>query len=373
MPVNGRRPFTELFEVTQRELVREAASGEEDKYKGMINQIYSNDLPSVLPELFIKKEAFITLVSDYTTGTVTVGSGTANIIGSSTSWTSANSDGRLIKISGRDMIYRVTFAAGTSLTFQDGLTWVGSSGSGLTYTLFQDRYALPSDFSHMIKDDADDPHVVYRYVSGKKVYLTPKTEEEFEKERTSSVGIPFSYCIKWISETPYMYISLAADSAEILGYSFIPQLTTLIEYTTGTAAFGTTTAITADSGTTAWSTTITTGTNTYFLRNDADGVGSSSRWIEISSVGGTSSLTLTSAWIYTSGTGQSYTISEISKWPARFDDAILYKSAFLIDPDNLQAGKWNSIYQEAVGLDRAVESKRMQTQTLKHFSGMRRK
>src|SRR3990167_10418969 len=105
---DNRRPITEIVEVCQNELVREQAVGEQAKYFGMTNQIYAHDLPGILPENFIKKEAYLTLVADYTTGTVTVGTGTTNIIGSSTSWTSANSDGRLIEISGRDTIYRVT-------------------------------------------------------------------------------------------------------------------------------------------------------------------------------------------------------------------------------------------------------------------------
>src|SRR3990167_9835702 len=174
MPTSdGRRPFIELVEVAQNELIREQASGEEAKYKGMIGQVYINDLTDIITENFIKKEAYITTVAQYTTGTVTIGTGTTNIIGSSTSWTSANSEGRLIDISGASTIYRVTFTAGTDLAYQDSLTWTASSGSGLTYTLFSDRYALPSDFSHMIADDPEDPHVVYRFLSGNKVYLDP--------------------------------------------------------------------------------------------------------------------------------------------------------------------------------------------------------
>lgn len=372
-PVDGRRPFTEMVEVVQKELVREAASGEDAKYMGMVNQVYSNDLPSVLPERFIQKEAYLTLVADYTVGTVTVGTGTSNIIGSSTSWTSANSGNRLIEVDGTDVIYRMTFAAGTSLTFQDSLTWVGSSGTGLTYVLFTDRYSLPSDFSHLIADDPFRPHVVYRYVDGQKIYLTPFIEEEYNEQDASSVGTPYGYLLKWVKETPYLYITLAADSAEIVGYTYVPQLTTLSEYTTGTVTFATTTAITADGGTTSWLVNITTGTNTYYIRNDADGTGSASKWIKILSVGGASSLTLNSAWSYTTGATQSYTISEISKWPTRFDDAIMYKAGYLLDPDNLQAPKWQSSYLEATGADRATEARRKQVTTLKSFPGMRKK
>ena len=368
---DSRRPFVEIAEVAQIELVREAASGEKGKYEGLVNQIYSQDLPGVLPENFIKKEAYLTLVADYTVGTVTIGTGTTNIIGSGTSWTSANSEGRLIQISGKDQIYRMTFTAGTDLAFQDSLTWTASSGSGLTYTLYTDRYTLASDFSHMLADDPDDPHVVYRYLGGNKVYLDPLSEEEFNKNDSSAVGMPYGYQMRWIKETAYLYITLAADSAEIIGYSYIPQLTTLTEYTTGTATFTTGTAV-IGAGSPSWLVNVTTGTNTYYIRNDADGTGSNSKWGKISSVANATALTLSSAWAYTSGTGITYTISEISKWPSRFDDAILYKTALILDPDNVQNEKWNGVYLDAIGIDKGREARRNQTSRLKSFPGLRR-
>jgi len=370
-PISGRRPFSEIVEVGQNELIREQAPGEEPKYQGIVNQIYSNELAGILPELYIKKEAYLTLVADYTVGTVTVGTGTSNIIGDSTSWTSANSDNMLIKIGSSNVIHRVTYAAPTSLTFQDSLSWIGSSGTGLTYTLFKDRYQLPSDFSHIITDDTEEPHVVYRYVDGQKIFLNLYNEEEFEQTSTSSVGIPYGYCIKWIKETPYMYITLAADSVEIVGYSYIPQLTTLTEYTSGTVTFAASTAVIATTAA-SWAVNITTGTNTYYIRNDADGTGSASKWQKITSVANATALTLESTWGFTTGAGQTYTISEVSKWPARFDDAMIYKACLIVDPDGVNTQKWNSIYLDAVGLDRSEETRRRSTSKFKSFPGQRR-
>ena len=371
MPTSSaRRPFSEIVECVQNELIREAASGEEPKYQGLVNQVYSNDLAAILPEQFIKKEAYFTLVADYTVGTVTVGTGTSNIIGSSTSWTSANSDSLLIRVGSDNNVYRVTFAAGTSLTFQDSLTWIGSSGTGITYTLFKDRYSLPSDFSHMMTDDPDDQHIVYRYVDGNKQYLKILTEEEFNRQSTSAIGTPYGYNVRWIKENPYLYITLAADSVEIMGYSYIPQLTTLAEYTTGTVTFTTGTAVIATTAA-SWAVNITTGTSTYYIRNDADGTGSASKWGLISSVANATALTLTSAWGFTSGATQSYTIAEISKWPSRFDDVILYRAAMIADPDNVNIKKWESLYVEGVGIDRSEETRRRSSSTFKVWPGAR--
>lgn len=369
MGINGRRPFTEMFEVSQDELVREGASNQEGKYKGFINQVYLNDLPSALPERYIKKEAFITLASEYTTGTVTVGSATSGIEGASTTWTSAHNN-FLIKVGGYDRVYRMTYSADTLMTFQNSLSWIEDSGTGLSYHLYQDRYQLPTDFSYMAMDDEEEPSVVSRYVSNAQLFLKPLNNEEFDKNSNAVIGDIWAYSIKWIAETPYMFVLAAPGTADILKYQYIPQLTTLTEYTTGTVTFTTGTGVTGSG--TSWLANVNTAANTYYIRNDADGTGSSSKWVKISSVGTDTSITLSSAWGYTSGAGQTYTISEISKWPARFDDAILYKTCLIADPDNVQVAKWTALYQEAIAMDRTTENKRTVSSKFKSFPGMRR-
>jgi hypothetical protein len=371
MGVNGRRPFTEIIEVAQTELVREAASNQEDKYKGFVNQVYLNELPSLLPEEYIRKEAFITLLAQHTTGTVTVGTGTAGVQGASTSWTSALTNYNM-KINGYDRIWRMTFSADTLMTFQNSLSWVFSSGSGLSYQLFQDRYQLPSDFAYMVEDDPEDPNVVSRYVSASQLFLDPLNNDDFERQFNGIIGDLWAYTVKWISETPYLLVLSAPSVADILRFHYIPQLTTLAEYTTGTVTFTTGTAVIAAGGA-LWSANVNTANNIYFIRNDADGSGSSSKWARILTVVNDTALTLSAAWGNTSGTGQTYTISEISKWPARFDDAILYKTALIADPDNVQVQKWTGLYQEALNLDKSVESMRKKIRPFKEFFGKRAK
>jgi hypothetical protein len=370
MGVNGRRPFIELVEVTQSEIVREAASNQEDKYKGFINQVYLNELPSLLPEEYIKKEAFLTMLSEYTTGTVTVGTGTAGVQGSTTSWTSAYTN-YLLKVDGYNRLYRVTYSADTFLTFQNSLSWVEASGTGKSYTLFQDRYQLPSDFSYMIMDDPEDPCVVSRYVSNAQLFLEPLNNDEFERQFNGVIGDIWAYSIKWISEIPYMFVLSAPSAGDILRYWYIPQLTTMTEYTTGTVTFTTGTAVTFSGANLGG---IDTSANQYFIRNDADGTASASKWTKILSVNSAAgTLTLSSVWNYTSGSGQTYTISEISKWPARFDDAMIYKAALIADPDNAQVKKWEGLYQEAVSLDRTVDARRANIKPFKEFFGARKK
>jgi len=366
--INGRRPFQEMVEIVQNELVREGATNQESKYKGMINQVYTNELPSLLPEMYIKKEAYVTLVAEYTTGTVTVGTGTSNIKGASTVWTSADTN-KLIYIDGTDGVYAVTYDAATSLNFPSSLTWTGSSGSGLTYKLFQNRYSLASDFSYMVSDNPKDPNVVSRYANGSKIFLDPWDNDKFDRNFVGVTGDVYAYTTKWESESPYLYVVSAPSAADIITYNYIPQLTTLTEYTTGTVTFTTGTAVVGAGM--AWTTNITTASNAYYIRNDADGTGSDSKWTKILSVANATALTLASVYGYTSGTGITYTISEVSKWPVRFDDAIIYKTALIADPDNINFQKWSGLYQEAINLDKTTQAKRTYSSKLKHFHGSR--
>ena len=369
MPISGRKTFTELFETLQNELVREAASGEESKYKGIVNQVYLNELPAMLPETYLKKDAFVLTAADYTTGTVTVGTGTTNMIGSSTSWTAANSSNFLIDVSGYNQTYRMTFSTGTSLTFQDSLAWTEASGSGLGYTLFQNRYVLPTDFSYMVKDSPDSPNVVYRYLNNVKIFLTPWTNEEYDRQFTSNIGTIFAYTVKWVSGSAYLYVASNPDDADNVGYSYIPVLTQLRELTSGTATLTTGTSLVLTS---AADMTVSLDTSrVLYARNDADGTGSASQWFKISTVANATVATLSSSFRGTSGTGITYTISEISQWPERFDNIILYKSAWIVDVDKNQVAKWSTLLNDSLSASLTTESKRKRGWTLKNFPGMR--
>ena len=373
MPFGARKPYTEMFEVTQKELVREAASSEESKYKGFINQVYLNDIPNVLPERYIKKTAYIKTVADYTTGTVTVGSGTANIIGSSTDWASVStaytSDGGMILVSGYDTLYPIVFSAGTSLSFRDSLTWAEASGTGLSYSLFKPKYLLPSNFNYMAKDNPEDPNVVFVFLNGAKTFLTPWTNEEYDRNITATIGNLHAYTVKWSSGSVFLHVQANPDVSENVGFEYIPVLTGLRELTAGTATFTTGTAVVL---TAAASLTAALDTSrTLVIRNDADGTGSASQWFQISSVANATAATLSAAWTGTSGTGVAYTVSEISEWPARFDDTIIYKTAWLADPESTSSEKFLKLYTESIQSEMMTEAKRKNSYTFKSFPGMR--
>ncbi len=367
MPIGARRPFTEIVEVSQTELVREASSNAEPKYKGCVNQVYMNEMPSILPERYLRKQGFLNVSAAYSAGTITVASGSTTVLGSSTSWTSANSDAYL-NASGYNRLYRVTFTNATVLTFKNSLTWIGASGSGVNYTLIQDRYALPSDFMYMASDNPEEPNIVSYMVNGYQLYLQPITNEQYDRNLVPTTSFSFAnYTVKFDSGNPYLHVWPFPLNADIVSFWYMPLVNAMTEYTTGTVTFTTGTAVVGLS-------TIWTGlntANTYFIRNDADGTGSASAWNQISTLDTNTTATLSGNFLGTSGSGITYTISEISKWPARFDDAMLYKTCLIVDPDNVQTPKWTSLYTEALGLDKTVEAKRKRDSKLKSFSGQR--
>lgn len=367
MPVGARRPFSEIFECAQYELVREASINSEPKYRGCVNQVYMNEMPNALPEAYLRKQGFITTVGAYTTGTITLTSGATSVTGASTSWTTANSD-MYLNAAGYNRLYRVTFGAGTNLILNNSLTWIGASSSGVGYQLIQDRYPLASDFMYMAHDNPENPNIVSYMVNGYQIFLIPNTNEEFDRNLVPTTSFSFSnYTVKFDAGSPYLHVWPFPLNVDIVSYWYMPLVTAMTEYSTGTVTFTTGTAVIASGS--LW-TSLSTA-NTYFIRNDADGIGSASVWTQIASFTNATALTLSSNFSGTSGTGITYTISEISKWPARFDDAMIYKTCLIVDPDGVQTPKWTSLYTEALGMDKTVESKRKRDTKLKSFSGER--
>ena len=67
-----------------------------------------------------------------------------------------------------------------------------------------------------------------------------------------------------------------------------------------------------------------------------------------------------------SGTSvNTYTISRISRWPARFDTAIIYGVALRTDPNNIDAAKWKGILDTLIPLHRAVDGRKITGQRIK--------
>jgi hypothetical protein len=100
-----------------------------------------------------ERRATITTHARYTTGTLTATRGSTALTGSGTAWNTTNSDGVAnmraggrITISGQQEVYSVV-SVGSDTAAVISPAFIGTTDSGLSYTYFEDEYALASDFS----------------------------------------------------------------------------------------------------------------------------------------------------------------------------------------------------------------------------------
>lgn len=372
-----RLPFTEMTERVMTEMVRDSSTAEA-KYKGRINDAYLVAIPSQIDWVHIRKTASITTKADYNTGHVYTITGTT-VTGSSTAWTSLNSNNMLLKVSGNNEIYRVTYSAATTLTLDR--TWVETdiSATNTDYTLFQDRYALASDYDRLILDPNKS---VYYWLAGNPVYLQWRDPDTFETQQTYQEGFPTYYTIKWISGDPYIFIDPPDDSARTINYVYMPLLTRMSEYTTGTI----TTLANAGTAVTGSSTDFDgyvsdTSTYDYYFRLDRDGTGSASVWYKVASASSNTALVLSDVYTGTavSAGTLAYTISKISLLPAGLDLAIVYGAAIVsaVDQGNSkQATDWGVLYSTIINQYRSIEGKenygQQRLHTIYERSGVRR-
>lgn len=339
----NRIPFTEQYERVKAELVRDDAAGtaSEAKYKGFINDVYMVELPTKVDLKHIRKTANIITVADYSVGTITSISSTT-VTGSSTAWTSANSNNLLFKHDSFDEVYRVTYVSAASLTLNTAWS-EGTVTAGGTYQLAQDRYALASDFDEM----AEDPNKsVYYWSGGTKQYLEYLTQDQWDEQFNFTLSSsPGFFTIKWLDGTAYIHLLQIPDSTFNIYYDYVPRLTALTEYTTGSASC--TNGATAVTGTSTDFDGFVTGSDTYYLRFDGDGTGSNSVWYQVSSASSDTAITLSTAYGGATKTTASYTISKLSLFPPALDLAVIYRAAALsgTTQDNaIQIQAWDAFY-----------------------------
>lgn len=364
----ARMPFTEIFERIKEELVRDKAGNTamENKYKGAVQDVYLQDFPILLPEDYLRTSATITTKANYSTGTVTIAADAAGATGASTAWTSALTDDSLFKADDENGIYRVTYSSGTSLLFSLPSTWQDDAvAAGSSYELMFDRFALASDFSHMVEDDKENPEVVHWYNNGGPAWLIPEDNGEYTRDFIFQASTPGFYTVKWVSGAPYLYIRPCDDTGRVIYYDYIPNLTPLAEHAEGTATC-TADATAVSAGTEFQDFLGTAGANLatedYYFSFDGDGTGQERRWYKISACASDTALTLDSAYLGTTKTAQPYTISKISKYPAKFDTALMYGAALRIDPNAKDADRWSALYTAAVSGHRGVDGRRIHGQ-----------
>ncbi len=340
----SRIPFSQAVEVVRNEWIKDTSKAEAI-YKSAINYAYTNLLPLVVDEEHLRKQAFITTKADYSTGTVDISAAgtTVDKGDTATTWTSANSNGFLFKENASDLVARVDYTSATQLTFQDSLAWPHDAVDEGSYRLVLDRYALASDFGRIMQDVYEDGQVVYYFRGSGKMFLDPLIVSDYDRNFSFIHGEPSEYTIKkdFASSTYYLYINPPDTKTRTIFYGYIPVLTDLIEYTTGTVTFNSSTTV-EGSGTT-W-TALDADAYDYYIRNDADGTGGSSLWFKISSITDADTLVLADTFTGTTGAGATYTIASVSKYPDGLDRAIMSLAAYITESDKAVVERWLNLY-----------------------------
>jgi len=324
MPTStGVLPFTEIFERVKIEELRDKTldASAEDKYKATVNDNYRLWLPLEFDFKAYKKTATITTTEDYITGTLDVTSGGTALTGNSTVWTSGMTD-RKVYINAGDEVYDFTYVSGTSGTIDRA--YIGTTVSAGGYSIYVKRYSLASDFWRPYNRGSQDGRPLgsfYYYRNGVRVDLAPIITEHWGNKDFHNVAEPAYYSIVDVNGTMYVELSPPDTSSRTLYYDYVPYLSPMTEYTTGTVA------VTNGSATvTGTSTDFSNATALDWFRVDDDGVGSSSVWYQILTVDNATQITLTSTYAGTTNTGKSYTTSMAPKLPQSVQPLLVYKS-----------------------------------------------
>lgn len=315
------KPFMALVEDTMLE-VRESSTttAVENKYKRRVNDIYARMIPAKYEFDFMKSNSSVTVSAAYSTGTLSGTIATANVTGVLTVWTT-DMTGWKMKISGNDEIYTFTFATALTGTVSPVLT--ATIAASTSYILFQDTYSLVSDYDRLVIP----PGFYYDY-GGSKVSIDPKfTKDWYKSWTTSSTSLPTSYR-EFGRDSTNLYWQVQftppITTAKKISYEYIPLLTDMTEYVTGTCA------------TAAGDATIT-GTTTDFVNNVSAGDAFRmdalpNDWYLVSSI--TSALVLELTANYPSAnTTAAYTICKIPKYPVSLHLALFYGACFLSAQD----------------------------------------
>jgi hypothetical protein len=102
---------------------------------------------------WLERDAFLTTMAPYETGTVAISRGSTSLVGTSTLWTSTNAyaianartTGKITL--GTQDIYTIASVAGAgAITLNQKYVADSSLAAGAAYTYFEDEYALASDF-----------------------------------------------------------------------------------------------------------------------------------------------------------------------------------------------------------------------------------
>jgi len=307
-------PWIETVERARR-LAREKASNE-NIVRGIYNDVYTKDIPREFDWNYLKSETSITCVAEYNTGFVSVNTqNTACVFQSGATITSAMT-GRKIKFNGNPNVYDFTFAASNSGTISPPLSGKVNVTSG-GYTIFQDTYALASDFDRFPVNGG-----ILFYSAGQPQQIPEREDDDWYGEETAVPSTQIDGCrFNQYDSAGNLQVQLTPPPQDpiVLPYEYLKVLTPMKFTSSGQVDI--VSGATAVSGGGTYFTDMNTGD---YLRVDAFGTHQDSQWHRIDSISSNSDLTITPAFKGNSNvTAAAYTICTAPQMPYRMQDSIL--------------------------------------------------
>jgi len=315
-------PYTELVE-RARKLAR-VGNNTVEKIRGVVQDVVIREIPSKTDWSFLLASSSITTIEQYNTGTISVTTGSSTVTFSSSASVDASFKERSISFSGSDRPYKITgFNNATSLTISPAYQGANNITSG-SYVIFQNIYALASDFDRLPKNGG-----VILWVGQKRKALEEEPYRKYnDNDSMYPVSIPEKVMLVGQDTAGNQLIQIIPppSTARNVDYDYFKQCYPMVETTAGTI-----------NSIQAKGTTVTGNTNTRFLdayqngsdniwfRVDNIGVGADSQWYRVLSIQHDSSLTLAVAFANTSVTSlANYTLCSSPDMPARMHIAGLY-------------------------------------------------
>lgn len=313
-------PYTEIVErVMSLGRVNQNAI---EKVRGIIQDIYTRDIPTKHDWNFLFASSSITTVGEYKTGSVSATTGSDILTFSADAVLIDSMNGRKIKMAGNQVTYEID-SIGVSVVRIAPMFLGENNITAGSYTMFQPVYALAGDFDRFPKDGG-----LYKWSGQAKERLPEAPYQEYVEDYASNPAIPETIRIigQDTAGNPLIEMSPAPKDARVYSYDYIQRLNPLQETSTNLVRGISSKAVSvALIGTTQFAEIDTSGKTTNFFRVDALGEGQDSQWYPILSYQGDSALTLRTVFA-ASGitTSANYTISQVPKMPTMLHPAIMY-------------------------------------------------
>lgn len=343
-------PFSQLIESTQNEMREKSITADvRTKYAARVNRIYSNDIPLRYEHDWLQKVGTIRLIPSYNTGTVSIASETTAVTGTGTVWTAAMT-GRVIKFNSNNEYYTFTYLSPTTGTVSPALTSLqpGDSIVGGGYTIYQDVYDLPADYTRM----TTEPGVYYTVNFGRQFVVN--SDEEGFRRRATQVPADFSLYWREFQErttlgVPRIQVTPPPMRERILNFEYVKALPQMTEYRTGTASVG------AGGVTVTFSASITGKVSAgQYFRVDADGT-----WIQVIATPTATTATLASGYP-TAATSLAFTVSDVPDMPPEMHEVIYLGACWQTAQDQAsqEAATRFSEYMRSMGMLMSIRARK---------------